>query len=98
MLGDSCVNGRGGTKGYVSGYASNLTAGLWVRLPPPNTNKVGTMEKYLELFAKALDLVNNGKPIGRSPYELETNKEPLATGGGREMESTPKEPSTEQEA
>ena len=58
-------------------------------------NKVGTMEKYLELFAKALDLVNNGKPIGRSPYELETNKEPLAKVGGREMESTPKEPSSE---
>ena len=61
-------------------------------------NKVGTMEKYLELFAKAFDLVNNGKPIGRSRYELETNKEPLAKVGGREMESTPKEPSTEQEA
>jgi len=52
------------------------------------------MEKYLELFAKALDLINNGKPIGRS-HELETNKEPLAKGGGREMESTPKEPPTE---
>ena len=56
------------------------------------------MEKYLELFAKALDLINNGKPIGRSRFELETNKEPLAKVGGREMESTPKEPSTEQEA
>jgi len=53
------------------------------------------MEKYLELFAKAFDLVNNGKPIGRSRYELETNKEPLAKVEGREMESTPKEPSTE---
>ena len=56
------------------------------------------MGKYLKLFAKALDLVNNGKPIGRSPYELETNKESLAKGWGREMESASKEPSPEQEA
>ena len=56
------------------------------------------MEKYLKLFAKALDLVNNCKPIGRSPYELETNKESLAKGWGREMESASKEPSPEQEA
>ena len=56
------------------------------------------MEKYLELFAKALDLVNNGKPIGRSPYELETNKESLAEDMGRSVDAASKESSEEQEA
>lgn len=56
------------------------------------------MEKYLIHFAKALELITQGKPIGRSPYELETNKEPMAKGWGREMESASKEPPPEQEA
>ena len=48
------------------------------------------MPSYLELFAKALDVVNNGKPIERSPYELERNKDILAEEQERILDSTPK--------
>ena len=56
------------------------------------------MSKYLELFAKALDIVNSGKRIERSPYELERIKSILAEESRREMDSTSKRSSEEEEA
>ena len=38
------------------------------------------------------------KPIERSRYELETGKSQLAKDGGREVDSTPKDSSEEEEA
>ena len=52
---------------------------------------------YLELFAKALNIANNGKRIERSPYELEKNESWLADNRGREMGSTYEEPSSSKE-
>lgn len=56
------------------------------------------MSKYLELFAKALDIVNSGKRIERSPYELARIKSILAAESGRAMDSTSKGSSEEEEA
>ena len=56
------------------------------------------MSKYLELFAKALDIVNSGKRIERSPYELARIKSILAEESGRELDSTSKGTSEEEEA
>ena len=56
------------------------------------------MSKYLELFAKALDIVNSGKRIERSPYELARIKSILAEESGRTMDSTSKGSSEEEEA
>jgi len=50
--------------------------------------------KYLELLAKALDMP---RPIERSPYELERDKEELASNQGQKMDSTSKESSKEKE-
>lgn len=55
------------------------------------------MSKYLELFAKALDIVNSGKRIERSPYELARIKSILAEESRREMDSTSKRSSEEEE-
>ena len=54
------------------------------------------MSKYLELFAKALGMVE--KDVKRSRYELETNKNSDAEDEGRQMGSTPEEPLSEEEA
>ena len=55
------------------------------------------MASYLELFAKALDIVNSGKRIERSPYELAKIKGILAEERRREMGSTPKGASESEE-
>jgi hypothetical protein len=52
------------------------------------------MTNYLELFAKAIGMP---RPIERSPYELERDKEELASNQGQKMDSTSKESSKEKE-
>ena len=52
------------------------------------------MASYLELFARAIGMP---KPIERSPYELETNKNTDAEDRRREMGSTPTTSSEEEE-
>ena len=52
------------------------------------------MANYLELFARAIGMP---KPIERSPYELETNKNTNAEDRRREMGSTSEEPSSSKE-
>ncbi len=55
------------------------------------------MSKYLELFAKALDIVNSGKRVERSVNELDTEEERVARIRRREMDSTSKGSSEEEE-
>ncbi len=52
----------------------------------------------LQHLAKALDIINNGKPIERSPYELERNKVILAKEQKRILDSTSKGSQESQEA
>ena len=52
------------------------------------------MFKYLELFAKTIGLK---KTVKRTRNELATNKGPMASGWGRPIYSTSKEPSKDKE-
>jgi len=52
------------------------------------------MFKYLELFAKTIGLK---KTVKRTRNELATNKSPMASGWGRPIYSTSKEPSKDKE-
>ena len=52
----------------------------------------------LQHLAKALDIINNGKPIERSPYELERNKVILAEERKRDVDSASKGSQESQEA
>ena len=57
------------------------------------------MSKYLELFAKAIGM---GKPMERSRFELETNKNTKTEDGGettlRQLDSTSTTSSEEEKA
>jgi len=52
------------------------------------------MKKYLELFAQAIGM---RKSVKRTRHELATNKSPMASGWGRPIYSTSKEPSEDKE-
>jgi hypothetical protein len=52
------------------------------------------MKKYLELFAQAIGM---RKSVKRTRNELATTKSPMASGWGRPIYSTSKEPSEDKE-
>ena len=56
------------------------------------------LELVMNALSKLINLINNHKPVERSPYELERNKEILAEERKRDVDSASKGSQESQEA